>query len=238
MSSVEFEDLIAPMTVVEFEEKHRSKNFVVFPRNDARTELFDNIIDWQQFSSYINNDRAVAGMQAITLDGRKLCMEKGNLERESRPNWCRRDYYDKKYLHEIWTAGGSLILTKASLLTSKISAIAGAVERYYRGAADAHFYCSGRPNASTFPFHIDQDDNFLVHAQGEVSWEVSNSFENDDGDFTSFDLTVGDLLYIPKGLMHRAIPKTKRISISVPVAERKPNEGSLKTQDRKYYDFT
>jgi ribosomal protein L16 Arg81 hydroxylase len=78
----------------------------------------------------------------------------------------------------------------------------------------------------------------LVHAQGEVSWEVSNSFENDDGDFTSFDLTVGDLLYIPKGLMHRAIPKTKRISISVPVAERKPNEGSLKTQDRKYYDFT
>jgi len=226
------------MTVVEFEEKHRSKNFVVFPRNDARTELFDNIIDWQQFSSYINNDRAVAGMQAITLDGRKLCMEKGNLERESRPNWCRRDYYDKKYLHEIWTAGGSLILTKASLLTSKISAIAGAVERYYRGAADAHFYCSGRPNASTFPFHIDQDDNFLVHAQGEVSWEVSNSFENDDGDFTSFDLTVGDLLYIPKGLMHRAIPKTKRISISVPVAERKPNEGSLKTQDRKYYDFT
>tara|TARA_R100001460_G_scaffold687_5_gene3124 strand:- start:6823 stop:7533 length:711 start_codon:yes stop_codon:yes gene_type:complete len=235
---IEFADLIAPMTIVEFEKKHRSKSFVVFPRNDARTELFDDIIDWQQFSSYINNDRAVAGMQAITLDGRKLCMEKGNLERESRPNWCRRDYYDKKYLHEIWTAGGSLILTKASLLTSKISAIAGAVERYYRGAADAHFYCSGRPNASTFPFHIDQDDNFLVHAQGEVSWEVSNSFENDDGDFTSFDLTVGDLLYIPKGLMHRAIPKTKRISISVPVAERKPNEGSLKTQDRKYYDFT
>ena len=235
---IEFADLIAPMTILEFEQKHRSKSFAVFPRNDARTELFDDIIDWQKFSSYINNDRAVAGMQAITLDGRKLCMEKGNLERESRPNWCRRDYYDKKYLHEIWTEGGSLILTKASLLTSKISAIAGAIERYYMGAADAHFYCSGRPNASTFPFHIDQDDNFLVHAQGEVSWEVSNSFENDDGDFTSFDLTVGDLLYIPKGLMHRAIPKTKRISISVPVAERKPNEGSLKTQDRKYYDFT
>ena len=177
-------------------------------------------------------------MQAITLDGRKLCMEQGNLERESRPNWSRKDYYEKKYLHEIWTQGGSLIMTKASLLTSRISAIAGAIERYYMGAADAHFYCSGMPNASTFSAHIDFDDNFLVHAQGDVSWEVYNSFENDDGDFTSLDLTIGDLLYIPKGLKHRAIPKTKRISISVPVAERRPNEGSLKTQDREYYDFT
>lgn len=235
---LDFADLIAPMTVVEFEEKHRGKAFAVFPRTEARTELFDNIIDWQQFSSYINNDRATAGMQAITLDGRKLCMEQGNLERESRPNWSRKDYYEKKYLHEIWTQGGSLIMTKASLLTSRISAIAGAIERYYMGAADAHFYCSGMPNASTFSAHIDFDDNFLVHAQGDVSWEVYNSFENDDGDFTSLDLTIGDLLYIPKGLKHRAIPKTKRISISVPVAERRPNEGSLKTQDREYYDFT
>lgn len=235
---LDFADLIAPMTVVEFEEKHRGKAFAVFPRTEARTELFDNIIDWQQFSSYINNDRATAGMQAITLDGRKLCMEQGNLERESRPNWSRKDYYEKKYLHEIWTQGGSLIMTKASLLTSRISAIAGAIERYYMGAADAHFYCSGMPNASTFSAHIDFDDNFLVHAQGDVSWEVYNSFENDDGDFTSLDLTIGDLLYIPKGLKHRAIPKTKRISISVPVAERRPNEGSLKPQDREYYDFT
>jgi ribosomal protein L16 Arg81 hydroxylase len=76
-----------------------------------------------------------------------------------------------------------------------------------------------------------------VHAQGDVSWEIANTFENDDDDVTSLDLTVGDLLYIPKGLMHRAIPKTKRISISVPVAERKANEGALKTQDRTYYDF-
>jgi len=235
---LDFADLIAPMTAVEFEEKHRGKAFAVFPRTEARTELFDNIIDWQQFSSYINNDRATAGMQAITLDGRKLCMEKGTLERESRPNWCRKDYYEKKYLHEIWTQGGSLILTKASLLTSRISAIAGAIERYYMGAADAHFYCSGMPNASTFSAHIDYDDNFLVHAQGDVSWEVYNSFENDNGDFTSLDLTVGDLLYIPKGLKHRAIPKTKRISISVPVAERRPNEGCLEPQDREYCDFT
>ena len=235
---LDFTDLLGGMTILEFEKNYRGKAFVVFPRTEARTELFDNIIGWQEFSSYINNDRATAGMQAITPDGRKLCMEKGSLERESRPNWSRKDYYEKKYLHDIWTQGGSLIPTKASLLTSRISAIAGAIERYYMGAADAHFYCSGMPNASTFSAHIDYDDNFLVHAQGDVSWEVYNSFENDDGDFTSLDLTVGDLLYIPKGLKHRAIPKTKRISISVPVAERRPSEGSLKTQDREYYDFT
>ena len=236
---LDFVDLLGGMTAAEFEGNHRGKTFAVFPRTDARTELFDNIINWSDFSRYVNNDRATSGMQAITPDGkRKLCMEKGNLERGSRPNWSRKDYYEKKYLHDIWTQGGSIILTKASLLTPSISMIAGAIETYYKGAADAHFYCSGEATAATFPKHLDHDDNFLVHAQGNVSWEVHRTLQNREGDTETFDLTVGDLLYIPKGLKHRAIPKTKRISISVPVAERRPADGSLKPQDREYYDFT
>ena len=77
------------------------------------------------------------------------------------------------------------------------------------GAADAHFYCSGMPNASTFSAHIlTLIDSLLVHAQGDVSW-LHNSFENDDGDFTSLDLTVGDLLHIPKGLKTQGYTQDK-----------------------------
>ena len=238
LDSLDFTDLLGSMTIPEFEQDYRSKAYCVFPRTAARTELFGSVIGWAEFSRYINNDRATAGMQAITPDGQqKLCMEKGNLELGERPNWSRKDYYEKKYLHDIWTQGGSLILTKASLLTPEISMIANAIEQYYMGAADAHFYCSGVPNASTFPTHADLDDNFLVHVQGDVSWEVSRTFENDAGDVDCFDLTVGDLLYIPKGLGHKAVPKTKRISISVPIAERKPHEKPLKAQDRHIYSF-
>ena len=63
---LDFADLLGGMTILEFEKNYRGKAFVVFPRTEARTELFDNIIDWQEFSRYINNDRATAGMQAIT----------------------------------------------------------------------------------------------------------------------------------------------------------------------------
>lgn len=46
-------------------------------------------------------------------------------------------------------------------------------------------------------------------------------------------LTVGDLLYIPAGMFHKATPASARVSISVPLAQ----SSIEKPIDRKYYDF-
>ena len=80
----------------------------------------------------------------------------------------------------------------------------------------------------------DSDDNWLVHAYGTVRWTVNNSLANIPDDTTEFDLTVGDLLYIPTGLEHKAVAQSRRISISVPLMER---FGS-KPVNRNYYDFS
>jgi len=69
--------------------------------------------------------------------------------------------------------------------------------------------------------------------------EMTEDFDDLDdldieGDTTEFDLTVGDLLYIPSKTDHRAMAQSRRISISIPLIER----GSIKPLDRKYYDFT
>ena len=234
---LDFKDLLGSMTVEDFE-KHRGKTYCVFPRAAERTELFKHIISWSAFSQYINNDRAVSGLQAVTPKG-KLCMERRNLQRKSKPNWSRRDYFEKAYLHDIWLSGGTLILTKASLLTPRINLIAGAIERYYEGAADAHFYCSNEADATSFPAHRDSDDNFLVHAYGDVDWEINRTLDNVKGNTDLVKLTTGDLLYIPIGLEHQAFPQSKRISISVPVSvpNKARGEKYLIPQDRKYYNF-
>ena len=178
-------------------------------------------------------------MQAILPDGRKLCMEKWNLFKCEKPSWSNKDFFEKKYLHNIWSNHGSIILTKASQLTPEISNIARAVEEHFGGAADAHFYCSKTAKSRSFDPHIDTDDNFLVHAHGSVKWTVCNTLDNKGNDTTSFNLTTGDLLYIPKGLAHSAVPLSKRISISVPLLESNGMKTNTVTpMDRKYYDFS
>jgi ribosomal protein L16 Arg81 hydroxylase len=230
----DFEKLIEPLPLDDFYNIYHKKRWCVIKANDFRKDLFSKVITWQKFSRYINNDRAVSGLQAILPDGRKLCMEKWNLYKSKKPTWCKKHYYEKEYLHEIWTNHGSIILTKASLLTPEISNIARAVEEHFGGAADAHFYCSYSEKSHSFKEHADLDDNFLVHASGSVRWTVYNSLENKEGDTTEHDLTVGDLLYIPKGLKHKAIPLSKRISISIPLTQ----GISVKPLDRKVYDFS
>ena len=230
----DFEKLIEPLPLDDFYNIYHKKRWCVIKANDFRKDLFSKVITWQKFSRYINNDRAVSGLQAILPDGRKLCMEKWNLHKSKKPTWCKKHYYEKKFLHDIWTNHGSIILTKASLLTPEISNIAKAVEEHFGGAADAHFYCSYSEKSHSFKEHADLDDNFLVHANGTVRWTVYNSLENKEGDTTELDLTIGDLLYIPKGLKHKAIPLSKRISISIPLTQ----GISVKPLDRKVYDFS
>ena len=110
-----FEELIEPLPLDDFYNIYYEKRWCVIKGNDFRKDLFSKIITWQKFSRYINNDRAVSGLQAILPNGRKLCMEKLNLYKSKKPSWCKKDYYEKKFLHDIWNNHGSIILTKASL---------------------------------------------------------------------------------------------------------------------------
>ena len=253
-----FEDLIYPMTVRVFDETVRGRKPFLFRANSFKKDFFGNIVTWDAFSKYIANDRAVSGLQVITPEGKKLCMEKSNLYRNARPSWSKPDRYEKRYVHELWEQGSSIILTKASMFSPNISAVANAIEAKYLGtsAADAHFYCSPKKDARSFECHADTDDNYLVHAIGSVRWQVYNirndiefcdkgrrkqvgkpvrSEEELKGHTPIIDevLTVGDLLYIPGGFFHKATPETARISISVPVLESK-KEYPI---DRNYYDF-
>lgn len=76
---IDFKSLIDPMSVEEFKTEYKDKKFCVIKGNRFRRFMYSNIISWHRLSDYINNDRAVAGIQAILPNGKKLCMEKNNL---------------------------------------------------------------------------------------------------------------------------------------------------------------
>jgi ribosomal protein L16 Arg81 hydroxylase len=254
-----FEELIAPLTVEEFVNEYKGKKPFVSKGNNKRKKYFSDIISWKKFSEYLSNDRAVSGLQAIVPGETmavKMCMEKTEdnyLKPKNRPLvWRRNDYwYDPKRLHSLWyNNNASIILTKASKLTPNINSICCDFEKGYSEieqnscAADAHFYCSHSSDSKSFECHADQLDNFLIHSIGRVHWKVYSLFtdgkksrltDEEESKYTPFIdeiLSEGDVLYIPKGLFHRAYAVGPRISISVQVASK------AEPIDRTWYDFT
>lgn len=254
-----FEELIAPITIDEFVNEYKDKKPFVAKASTRRKKYFSDIISWKKFSQYLSNDRAVSGLQVIVPGEKmsyKMCMEKSKDDFLKPANkkvfWRREDYwYDPGRLRELWyEKNASIILTKAGKLTPNINGVCAGFENGYKSilnkpcAADAHFYCSHNTESVSFECHADSLDNFLIHSIGQVHWKVYSLFS--DGKKTRLTdeeeskyipyidevLSEGDVLYIPKGLFHRAYAKGPRISISVQVA---PGQIPI---DRRWYDFT
>ena len=94
------------------------------------------------------------------------------------------------------------------------------------GDMSVHLYGSLSKESGSHGRHKDTANVFFIQGSGITK------FAFDDG--SSYNLYNGDLLYIPKGLQHKAIPLSKRISISVPL-----NKGiTAKPLDRTVYDFS
>jgi hypothetical protein len=74
----------------------------------------------------------------------------------------------------------------------------------------AHIYISFLSISNTFGWHNDDTDVFFVQAIGTTLWEVEHK-----QDRQSYILTPGDLIYIPKFVMHNTVPKTPRVGISI-----------------------
>lgn len=73
----------------------------------------------------------------------------------------------------------------------------------------AHLYMSLLSTSTTFGWHKDDVDVFYIQAQGEMIWET------DTDRVTEYKLQAGDMIYIPKYVLHNTKPITPRLGISI-----------------------
>lgn len=71
-----------------------------------------------------------------------------------------------------------------------------------------HLYCSLGAHSSTFGKHRDKADVFFIPMVGTLVMKVWDSEEY------KYNMTPGDVLYIPAGLDHESIPTEPRASLS------------------------
>jgi len=74
----------------------------------------------------------------------------------------------------------------------------------------AHLYISFLSSSSTTGWHNDDTDVFYIQAKGITNWEVDTG----DGEHL-FTLSPGDLIYVPKRMLHNTKPITPRVGISI-----------------------
>lgn len=72
----------------------------------------------------------------------------------------------------------------------------------------AHYYVSMSEESKTFGMHKDNSCVFLCQAIGSTKVTVVDENE------ISYNLEVGDVLYIPRGMYHNTQPLTPRVNVS------------------------
>ena len=73
------------------------------------------------------------------------------------------------------------------------------------GLQHAHLYINV-VNSETFGPHKDKCDVWFWQVKGQTIWEVENE---------QFNLEEGDLIFVPKGIIHNIIPLGPRAGISM-----------------------
>ena len=71
----------------------------------------------------------------------------------------------------------------------------------------SHLYISILQNASAFGEHKDKMDTWFWQVKGSTKWVIENKEE--------YLLEEGDLIHVPKGILHNVIPLSPRAGISM-----------------------
>ena len=149
-----------------------------------------------------------------------------DLPSEAYPSWDQLvPYFDKSYLngnnrardpHKIWINVLRSDFPIVRNITLELAKLLDTVD------ISCHCYAGFSPNAKASPPHKDGMEVFFVMIQGSMPWKIfEDGCDYDDKTQTmttkstfSRRLVQGDIVYIPTGVYHCAIPDSSRVGFS------------------------
>lgn len=160
------------------------------------------------------------------IKNKKAFYGKLDLPKEAFPDWNQLvPYFDQSFLngnkrardpHKIWANVGTNDFNIVRNVKSELGKVVNRID------ISCHCYAGFSPNALASPPHKDGMEVFFVMIQGSMPWKI---FEDgcDYNDKTqtmtskstfSRRLVQGDVVYIPTGIYHCAIPDSSRVGFS------------------------
>ncbi|WP_370977863.1 JmjC domain-containing protein [Agaribacterium sp. ZY112] len=242
---MQFEKLIAPMSVDEFAQSvNANRSFVV--RGDPNK--FADLITLDDIERVLNNGCNTSVFPQIIDGGVRYDLLDSELP------WAPKAL-KKSEFSRLLEDKRSFMMMNLSQINPKVSLLIDGVESAINSScADLHLYVSSKAQATGYNAHRDRPQ-FKLYLQviGSTRWclyEAKSGLDNAVASIAKeeeekyltlkdeFDLNPGDMLFMPPATFHKVgNPYGPRVSFSIPFVVLNPEEKQPKKMDRSYIPF-
>ena len=237
---MQIEEILDPISFKEFRKEYQGRKF--FYVKTKNKDRFSHLYSWEMFDRYLNDYRNVNNLSVIDPPVNVVSKREDNVFRKGEDDLLKK----KKNAFHYWREGCSFVLPFAEYQNEAMVEVCETMEFMY-GDGQANIYCSPTAESKSFPPHVDSTENFLIHIDGKIKWTIYKDFwdakrtkkEHELTVAEEFELSEGDLLYLPKGQYHKAISLSQRISISFHFPKQKKYKGNKFFRPKRdhWYDW-
>lgn len=205
-STYAFSKLIAPTTPETFFRDYWEKKPLIVRREQR--EYYSDLLSLRGFDHVITTQTLMHPQAFIANAARQVPAEEYTFQSGS---------VDSARLYQQFADGGTIVFNQLEHFIPPLADLCRSLERDLSTRFQCNIYCTPS-NAQGFPTHYDSHDVFILQIHGKKHWILYNTplelpfkgqpFKRDEtpkGEVTAeFDLEPGDMLYLPRGIMHDA----------------------------------
>ncbi|MGD1806012.1 cupin domain-containing protein [Dapis sp. BLCC M126] len=210
MNNYKFENMISPFTKEEFFHNYYEKNFLHISRN--KETYYNAILNTDDIDLFFQNKSLLSSGLRVCKEGDEVHAWKWSNNNSSIANNDR--------LFVLFNQGHTLIINGGDKSILKLINYCNDLERELQIRLQFNIYITPH-NAQGFAPHYDDHDVFILQTTGTKKWRLYNTpielpsrkqphkkikdkYELGEPSF-EVELKPGDLLYIPRGLIHDAV---------------------------------
>jgi ribosomal protein L16 Arg81 hydroxylase len=216
IKTLPFKDLIAPITPEDFFSKHWEIHHLYIPRN--KPSFYDGIFSLEDI------DHAIASSSGVSQDNLAIIPPVGsnrNIER-----FIPSDAPMEKIYTE-FSSGSTIRLMSVQQTWPPVATLAAVLSEAFSASVNINFYLTP-PNSQGFPIHIDTHEVLVLQIEGHKEWhlyeakyqlpvetlihmgdmkaKIKSPLKEDEVNLREvIRMQQGDLLYIPRGVPHKAV---------------------------------
>jgi hypothetical protein len=222
---IRFADLLDPVGLDEFAANYEGKGHL---RVEGPDDKFGEISSWEAINRLLGQSALWSNVVfSMANQGPKLKADEYCVAATDRDGMAVMRPHPEKIRQRL-TEGATLILNHADTLTPEMTAVSAAMQAHFGAQMKCNIYCSWNEHQG-FSTHFDGTDVFVLHIEGRKLWKLYDGFYelplggsahtyhyDDPANATmqgncidEFELTPGDLLYIPRGQYHDALASSE-----------------------------